>query len=66
MKIELELFEDCSTYEIEDIDSVCWQLKINGKDAGALKTYSDIHKLLDIIFDLEETDILKDNKINEN
>lgn len=54
MKITLELFEDCSSYDIDDLSSAHWQLMINGKEIGQLKTYEEIHKHLDILLDIEE------------
>ncbi len=60
MKITLELFEDCSEYDPNDLDSAHWQLKVDDKSIGKLNTYKELHATLDYILDMEE--LLPTNK----
>lgn len=59
MKIELELFEDCSDYEQENPDTAHWILKLNGVQIAELDTYQNIHKKLDVLFGVQENFELK-------
>lgn len=74
-EITLELFEDCGDFTAEkelnalsqgEGASLAWQLKVNGKEVGELETYPSILRKLDMLFDLENADLIiinqKDNE----
>jgi len=54
MEITLKAFEDLSMYDKDDVDSISWQLQVNGADVGDLNSYEDIHSVIGLLLQIEE------------